>query len=334
MDMLAAQNLRGRGQVFQAAVGAGANESHIDMPADHLRERLDVVHAVRAGYQGLKLVEMQVIFGSIAGPFVGINGLRFDLWARNAGSGGQEIENSLVGRQVGILDADFRHGVGDYHAAFQRQAVDPRAGKFQRIIQPAVRTQGLADLQAQILGRHARGQVAVQIDPQAFRHAQPQAAGIPQGGHFAAAHARSEGPQPAVMGAVAVRAQDQVTGQYQALFGNHLVADAAPHFEEMPDALRLDELARLGMVLGMFRRGRRRGVIEHHAQPFRVRHPFGFQFIIENVGDGSRVVMGQDAVRPDDQDVAGMRLGHPGGARQGFFSKGQGSHGSGLLGFG
>ena len=93
------------------------------------------------------------------------------------------------------------------------------------------------------------------------------------------------------MGAVAVRPQDQVARQYQALFGNHLVADAAPDFEEVPDALRLDELARLGVVLGMFRRGRRRGMIEHHAQPFRVHHPSGFQFIIENVGDGSRVVM-------------------------------------------
>ena len=93
------------------------------------------------------------------------------------------------------------------------------------------------------------------------------------------------------MRTVAVCPQDQITRQYQSLFGNDLVTDAAPHFEKMPDALRLDELAGLGVILGMFRRGRRRGVIEHHAQPFRVRHPTGFQFIIENLRNGSRVVM-------------------------------------------
>ena len=84
MDMLPAQHLRRRRQIFQAAVGAGADEGHIHMLSGHRRERLDVVHAVRAGHQRLELVELQVIFGRVRGAFIGINGLRFDLWAWDA----------------------------------------------------------------------------------------------------------------------------------------------------------------------------------------------------------------------------------------------------------
>ena len=111
------------------------------------------------------------------------------------------------------------------------------------------------------------------------------------------------------------------------------MADTAPYFKEMPDALLLYELARLGVVLGMFRRWRRGSVVEHHAQPFRVRHPLRFQFIMENGCDGSRIVVRQDPVRPHHQDVAGMCLGHSGRARQGFFGKSQGSHALGFLRF-
>ena len=99
------------------------------------------------------------------------------------------------------------------------------------------------------------------------------------------------------------------------------MADTAPDLKEMPDALRANKSARLSMVLSVLRRRRRHGVIEHDAQPLRVKHLARAQFLVENLSDGGSVIVRKDSVGRGFDNVACASLREASRSRQGFFRK-------------
>ena len=124
--------------------------------------------------------------------------------------------------------------------------------KLDRAVQAALHAQIAQDAQAQILGCDARRQSARQRDAHRVGHAHPQFARGPQRRHLRPPDPGPERAQPAKMRGVAVRAQDRLAGQDQRFFAEHLMADAAPDFEEMSDALLAHPRADLGVVLRVF----------------------------------------------------------------------------------
>jgi hypothetical protein len=66
----AAQYLGRGGQVLKAAVGAGADEGQVDLPAGDGRQRLHVVDGMWAGDHGLEGVELKRVSGGVLRAFV------------------------------------------------------------------------------------------------------------------------------------------------------------------------------------------------------------------------------------------------------------------------
>ncbi|OQA43773.1 MAG: hypothetical protein BWY52_01779 [Chloroflexi bacterium ADurb.Bin325] len=295
----------------------------MDARPGHLRERHDVRRVVGPRDRRLQRGEIQLVAREIACVRVGVERGRRDLGAARRARCArprraalrQPVEHGLVRLQVGVLCARLGHHVRDDHAAFQAQGAQPRSAELQRPVDARLRPQQLEQPQAQILGGHAGAQRADQIHADRLRHAQPQLAGGPERGDFAAADARAERAEPAEVRGVAVRAQDELAGQHERLLAHDLVADAATRFEEVRDALFRREPSRLGVV-GRVLRGRRgHRVIQRDRQAIRVLDAAVAQ-AGEQPGNRRGVVVAQDHVRPRIDDLADPGRRQPGRARQ------------------
>jgi hypothetical protein len=77
------------------------------------------------------------------------------------------------------------------------------------------------------------------------------------------------------------------------------MADTPTHLEEMGHALFPDEAAHFGVVLGMARGRRGRSMVEGDAELLGIGDVLAAELVIENPGDGGRIIMSQNPLRPD-----------------------------------
>ena len=235
------------------------------------------------------------------------------------------VAHLLVGREVGVHRAELRHHVRDDRALVNRQAADGVAGELDGAVLTAVDGQVSQDVEHHVFGGDAGLQRAGEDDLHGFGDAQPEFAGRPERRHLGATDAHPERAEPAEMGRVTVRAEDHLTGQHERFLADHLMADAAPDLEEMPDALIAHPLADFGVILGVERGRRGDGVVERDDHPLRVgdalRAGFG-----EDAADGGGVVVAEDHVGADDQHVTGVGGAHASGAGEDFLGKGESGH--------
>ncbi len=128
------------------------------------------------------------------------------------------------------------------------------------------------------------------------------------------------------MSRMAVRAEDHLTGQHQRFLADHLMADAAPDLEEMPDSLFAHPLADFGVILSVERRRGGDGVVERHHHALRVNDGFRARFR-ENAADGGGVVVAEDHIGADDQHVTGAGFADASRAGEDLLGKRESRHG-------
>jgi hypothetical protein len=119
---------------------------------------------------------------------------------------------------------------------------------------------------------------------------------------------------------VRIRAENQLTRQNDRFFAQNLVTDAAPNFKEIRDALRIDKLAHLGVILRVLGRRRRHGVIECDREPFRIFNPLDAERA-KDLRNRRGVIMRQHNVRLRIDDLPGDDLFQPRRACERFFGK-------------
>ena len=161
------------------------------------------------------------------------------------------------------------------------------------------------ELQAEVLGEDARPQPAGEVDAHGLRDAEPDLVGRPGAGGLGPADARGEGAEGAVARRVGVAADDDLAGQGEALLGQDLVADAGVDVEEVRNALFGHELADGSVVLGVLLVRGRDDVVEDDDDLAR-RLDLPDAELAELLDDGRGVVVGQDVVRRDGDDLAGL----------------------------
>ncbi len=106
--------------------------------------------------------------------------------------------------------------------------------------------------------------MAIHRNFDALGNAQPNLSQRPDGGHLCAANPGPEGAHHAGVGGVRIGPQHDLPGKGEPFFDQKLMANAAPDIEEIFDPLIGDKLADDAVILGVFGRRRRGGVIQNH----------------------------------------------------------------------
>ena len=134
---------------------------------------------------------------------------------------GGGVRRDQRGTRAG-LDGHVAQG----HAGFGRQAFDGAAAEFHGMAARALRADAVDHVDHQVLGRHARGQAAVDADAHVARDPVDQRLRRQDVLDFRGADAETQRPQRAVGGGVAVAAQHHHARQDHAVLGRDHVFDA------------------------------------------------------------------------------------------------------------
>jgi len=149
----------------------------------------------------------------------------------------------------------------------------------------------------------ARPELAVQIEADDFRYAQPVVSQRQIGGDVGMSQARRQAPQRAVGHGVGVGAEDQRARERVALFRKDHVADALAGVK-LADALLLDPLARAFLRDRILLPDRRVVMVEHDHDLIRITH-FVAAHLAEEVGcAGCAAIVEHDVIGSHIDDLA------------------------------
>ncbi len=252
-------------EVAQAAVGAGADESHVHFGAfDGLAGwQLHVVESFLngdSGWSGGRAFGRRHILGDgdglvgagapgdggghvlgadaddvvVAGVGVGGGGAPFGDGVIPGVTGGgigpafEIFEGLVIGVDVAAAGAAFDGHVADGHALLHGEAVEEAAAVFVGVADAAVGAEEADDVEDDVLGIDAGAQAAVHVDAADLHFAQGHGLGGEDVAHLRRADAEGDGAEGAVRGSVAVSAGDGGAGLGDALLGADDVDDALP----------------------------------------------------------------------------------------------------------
>ena len=250
-------------QIFNAAVGAGADKDGINLNVCqfrawgqphvfqrachgllltgigkisrggyHASDRCRILRAGAPCYLRGNVGGVQPDFMIVPGAGVGGQGApeRFGLLPRRT-LGGQRAAFQIgkccfIRRnQAGAGTRLDRH-VADRHAAFHRQAADGRTGVFNHIACAACGTDFTDNGQDNVLGRYAKAQFPVHRNPHVFGRFLQQGLGGQHMLHLGGADPEGQCAKSAVGRGMAVAADNRHAGQGKALFGADHMHDA------------------------------------------------------------------------------------------------------------
>ena len=311
MHPAALENLGGHGQVFQAAVGAGAQVGLGHGHPLHLADGLDAARVVRQGHLGFEPGEVHGKFRLVDRVPVRSESGRLQPALGQVGQG------LAVGREKGELGPDFHAHVGHGHAAGQAEPVGHRPGELDGLVLGRVRAETAGDVQDEVLGHKARRHQAAHDELQGRRDHHPQLARGHNVAHLGLADSGAGRPKGPVGRAVGVGAQDKPAGLDKTPLAHDLVANARVP-QEVPQAELLDHLPDEHVGVGHAHRGRGKVVVDHDHHPVRVGQGFQSQALEGQGAQGESLVRHQ-TVRPGGQVLTGLDPRQTGGPGQYFF---------------
>ncbi len=204
----------------------------------------------------------------------------------------------FIGFHDAALGSHFGSHIAENHPAGYTHLFDHRPCELHRPIISPVGTQISDCEQDEIFGINPVRQLTLEADPIAVRHHQPDLACGHYSSRLRTTDAGGKSAKCAVCSGVRIAAHDQVTRQGMALLRQNLMADALAHVIEVLDSLLLHELTNLLMVLRMAFRRRRDHVIQDDDVDFWPGNLLD-PYLTEYLGDSSRVIVGQQLVRPN-----------------------------------
>ncbi len=145
---------------------------------------------------------------------------------RRVGSTAQVLEGGLVGVHVAHARAALDRHVADRHALFHGHRVEDVAGVLVGVADAALRAEQADDLEDDVLGVDARGELAVHLDASHLGAREGEALGGEHVAHLARADPEGDGAEGAVGRGVAVAAGDGHPRLGQAELGPDHMHDA------------------------------------------------------------------------------------------------------------
>ena len=301
-DLAALEHFGGVAHVGDAAVGAGADDHLIDGHVLHFGNGLGVFGQVRAGHLRLHVAHIDAYDSFIRRTGIGRNEFRIGAVVIAAIG-----ERFLVGREQAALAARFNRHIGDAEARFDVEFGEGFAAEFQRLVQGAVHADVADEPQDQVLAAQPFGHLAFKFHADGRGHLEPQPAERHTGGDVRGAEAGRECAEAAVGAGVAVRADHEVAGLHEALFGQEGVLDAAvAAFIVVGDVHFLRELAGHHHLIGGIDVLLRGEVVHHQKDAILVEH-LGRAHRPEGLdGERSGDVVGEHAGKMAVDDLPGF----------------------------
>ena len=156
-------------QVRQTPASAGADDGLVDAHSGDVGGVAYVRQVMRHGDQRLQIGDVDVVdAGEVGG---GVGGL--DLPAVAWGLALQCAERGFVGLDVARLAAKLDHHIGEHEPLVHAHRSHDRAGELNALIDRGVLAIALQDAQRNVLGRHPRRELAMDVEADDLGHAHP-----------------------------------------------------------------------------------------------------------------------------------------------------------------
>ena len=244
---------------------------------------------MRAGNQGLERGEVD--FNHAVIYRVGVGGQRRIVALPSLGP--QKGAGDLIRRENGGGGPQLGAHVGNRRALGHRQRGNALAAPFNDRADAPLDREDAQNFQAHIFCRDKGAQPAGEVDADHFRHCDVICAASHGHGHIQPARAEGQHPDAAAGGGVAVRADQGLSRNAEAL-QVHLMADAVARTREIDAVLAADRL-NVAVVVGVFKAGLQGVVVDvgHAALGPDAVDAHGLKFQISH---GAGCILGQGLV--------------------------------------
>ena len=163
----------------------------------------------------------------------------------------QVLHCNGVWLDIGCLTAHFCSQIAHAHSFRNAQLLKNRACKFHCLINTIICAQIADNMQNNILGIYALGQLTHQVNLNNLRHHKPQFARNQNRGQIRCAHASAKSTKGTVGSGMRICYNYNFTGMNQPMVGKHLMAHTCINIHKLFNALLKAELAEILMVFGL-----------------------------------------------------------------------------------